>query len=587
MLAQPAPVPLVAGKKFRRATAEELSAVTQILAQERSKTAPPPTYQTGLNLHLHHHHHHHQHLASNTLADRAPHLPAPTAMPASPAASPLHWRPILPAPAPAPTQHSPLLLAPTPPASTEDASMMMLAAGPATTASSTPPPPPPRRRNRTIMSAFQTCVLRRVLALTAFPSTQVREMLAAELGMPPRTVQIWFQNQRQKAKARAKLAPTGPTAAGTVDAVVGSALDAGSQVSGATDGGGAVAAPVAPALIVPVAPAAPALAPATHPFGTPFSQAHLYAPHGPFMIAPTLPAAAFIPPTPAPAPPPTPSTAMAGLSVRSVPPTPTSANMSMPSHDAVLQAHHVQFLLHHAHASSTSTSMSSSSSSSSSSWSSSSSPTSADPAALSGNMPSFTYAFDAHARTPAPAPILMPTPPESTSPSLAGSLAIAPAAEGDAFSTSLGSSLRVSPTTGVVDDVTLPPIAPLSAATHHAPAPLLPRVTLDAGDSPSNAVLHGPRRQRKPRPAPIAVVPTTLAALAGTTPGRRIAHGRLRGPPATAPVVPSAAAQWPAPATPIEMPMSACRAPEVSPLDLLAAAAAVLEPVPSPMSPNA
>ncbi|KNE54407.1 hypothetical protein AMAG_00381 [Allomyces macrogynus ATCC 38327] len=578
MLAQPAPVPVVSGKKFRRATAEELSAVTLILAQERSKAAPPPVCHAGLNLQLNHHHH----LAPNTLADRAPHLPAPTAMPASPAASPPHWRPILPAPAPAAlTQHSPLLLAPTPPASMEDASMMMLAAGPATTAAaSTPPPAPPRRRNRTIMSAFQTCVLRRVLALTAFPSTQVREMLAAELGMSPRTVQIWFQNQRQKAKARAKLAPTGPSAAaGAVDAVVGSALDAGVRVP-VTAGCGcaaAVAVPAPPALIMPVAPTAPASAPATNPFVTQLVPAHpaIYAPHGPFMIAPTLPAA-FFPLTPAPAPPPTPSTAMAGLSVRSVPPTPTSASSSMPSHDAVLQAHHVQFLLHHAHASSTSMS---------------SSPTSAVPAAaaaaLSGNMPTFAYAFDAHARTPAPAPILMPTPPESTSPSLAGSLAIAPAAEGDSFSTSLASSRRASPTTTVVDDVTLPPIAPLSAATHRAPAPSLPRVTLDAGDSPSNAVLHGPRRQRKPRPAPIAVVPTTLAALAGTTAGRRIAHGRLRGPPATAPVVPSAAAHWPAPATPIEMPMSACRAPDVSPLDLLAAAAAVLEPVPSPTSPNA
>ncbi|KNE56059.1 hypothetical protein AMAG_01902 [Allomyces macrogynus ATCC 38327] len=568
MLAQPAPVPLVSGKKFRRATAEELSAVTLILAQERSKAVPPATYHAGLNLHRNHH------LAPSALADRAPHLPAPTPTPtptpASPAASPPHWRPILPAPAPAPTQHSPLLLAPTPPASSGDASMMLLAAGPATaTATSTPPPPPPRRRNRTIMSAFQTCVLRRVLALTAFPSTQVREMLAAELGMPPRTVQIWFQNQRQKAKARAKLAPTGPTTVAAVVDAVGPALDAVVQVPEAA-GAAVVAAPApAPALIMPVAPTAPA--PSANSFVTQFAaaSAHIYAPpHGPFMIAPTLPAA-FFPPTPAP--PPTPSTAMAGLSVRSVPPTPTSVSAS---HDAILQAHHVQFLLHHAHANVSSAS---------------SSPTSAVPAAaMSRNMPSLAYAFDDARTAPAPAPILMPTPPESTSPSLAGSLAIAPAAEGDMFSTSLASSRLASPTTAVaVDDVTLPPIAPHSAAPHHAPAPSLPRVTLDAGDSPSNAVLHGSRRQRKPRPAPIAVVPTTLAALAGTTPGRRIAHGRLRGPPATAPVVPSAAAHWPAPATPIEMPMSACHAPDVSPLDLLAAAAAVLEPVPSPTSPHA
>jgi hypothetical protein len=39
-----------------------------------------------------------------------------------------------------------------------------------------------------------------VLAQTAFPSTEMRRRLAAALSMSPRTVQIWFQNQRQKEK---------------------------------------------------------------------------------------------------------------------------------------------------------------------------------------------------------------------------------------------------------------------------------------------------------------------------------------------------------------------------------------------------
>ncbi len=55
-----------------------------------------------------------------------------------------------------------------------------------------------KKRCRTIMTPYQSRVLRRVLDHTAFPSTEVREQLAKMLGMKPRTVQIWFQNQRQK-----------------------------------------------------------------------------------------------------------------------------------------------------------------------------------------------------------------------------------------------------------------------------------------------------------------------------------------------------------------------------------------------------
>ncbi|CAG8633130.1 13766_t:CDS:2, partial [Ambispora leptoticha] len=57
-----------------------------------------------------------------------------------------------------------------------------------------------RKRSRNVTSPYQSRVLRKVLAVTSFPSTEMREALANALNMHPRTVQIWFQNQRQKAK---------------------------------------------------------------------------------------------------------------------------------------------------------------------------------------------------------------------------------------------------------------------------------------------------------------------------------------------------------------------------------------------------
>lgn len=57
-----------------------------------------------------------------------------------------------------------------------------------------------KKRCRTVMTASQSRVLRKVLEQTAFPSTEIRENLAKLLGMKPRTVQIWFQNQRQKSR---------------------------------------------------------------------------------------------------------------------------------------------------------------------------------------------------------------------------------------------------------------------------------------------------------------------------------------------------------------------------------------------------
>lgn len=51
-------------------------------------------------------------------------------------------------------------------------------------------------------SSQQLKVLNRVFATTSFPSTEVRNQLAAELAMTPRTVQIWFQNKRQASRQK-------------------------------------------------------------------------------------------------------------------------------------------------------------------------------------------------------------------------------------------------------------------------------------------------------------------------------------------------------------------------------------------------
>ncbi|KAJ1727858.1 Short stature homeobox protein 2, partial [Coemansia biformis] len=51
-------------------------------------------------------------------------------------------------------------------------------------------------------SPQQLEVLNKVFASTSFPSTEVRNSLAHELGMTPRTVQIWFQNKRQASRQR-------------------------------------------------------------------------------------------------------------------------------------------------------------------------------------------------------------------------------------------------------------------------------------------------------------------------------------------------------------------------------------------------
>jgi len=58
-------------------------------------------------------------------------------------------------------------------------------------------------------SATQVAVLRAFYGKNPFPDTQCREFLAEKLNMTPRSVQIWFQNQRQhdKMSGQKKSAP--------------------------------------------------------------------------------------------------------------------------------------------------------------------------------------------------------------------------------------------------------------------------------------------------------------------------------------------------------------------------------------------
>jgi hypothetical protein len=56
-------------------------------------------------------------------------------------------------------------------------------------------------------SPNQLVVLNRIFAQTYFPSTEIRIELGKQLGMSPRTVQIWFQNKRQALRSRGRHSP--------------------------------------------------------------------------------------------------------------------------------------------------------------------------------------------------------------------------------------------------------------------------------------------------------------------------------------------------------------------------------------------
>ncbi|CAO3664569.1 unnamed protein product [Umbelopsis vinacea] len=61
---------------------------------------------------------------------------------------------------------------------------------------------PSIKAKRKRASAGQLDVLNQVFTQTFFPSTEMRNELAKQLGMSPRTVQIWFQNKRQSIRTR-------------------------------------------------------------------------------------------------------------------------------------------------------------------------------------------------------------------------------------------------------------------------------------------------------------------------------------------------------------------------------------------------
>ncbi|TRM66793.1 hypothetical protein BD626DRAFT_534902 [Schizophyllum amplum] len=62
------------------------------------------------------------------------------------------------------------------------------------------PVPPKKKRTRTLTTPHQSAVLHALLAQSRFPTTAMREEVGRSIGLSARKVQIWFQNQRQKAR---------------------------------------------------------------------------------------------------------------------------------------------------------------------------------------------------------------------------------------------------------------------------------------------------------------------------------------------------------------------------------------------------
>ncbi|KAG2130424.1 uncharacterized protein EDB93DRAFT_82559 [Suillus bovinus] len=64
----------------------------------------------------------------------------------------------------------------------------------------TAPAPNKKKRTRTLTTPHQSAVLHALLAQSRFPTTTMREEVGRQIGLSARKVQIWFQNQRQKAR---------------------------------------------------------------------------------------------------------------------------------------------------------------------------------------------------------------------------------------------------------------------------------------------------------------------------------------------------------------------------------------------------
>jgi hypothetical protein len=63
-----------------------------------------------------------------------------------------------------------------------------------------PPPPVKKKRTRTLTTPQQSAALHALLAQSRFPTTAMREQVGRSIGLSARKVQVWFQNQRQKAR---------------------------------------------------------------------------------------------------------------------------------------------------------------------------------------------------------------------------------------------------------------------------------------------------------------------------------------------------------------------------------------------------
>lgn len=55
-------------------------------------------------------------------------------------------------------------------------------------------------RNRTSISKEQAKILQNVFELNQFPDSEVRKKLEGITGLPPRVIQVWFQNRRREKK---------------------------------------------------------------------------------------------------------------------------------------------------------------------------------------------------------------------------------------------------------------------------------------------------------------------------------------------------------------------------------------------------
>ncbi|KAJ7123879.1 hypothetical protein C8R43DRAFT_42519 [Mycena crocata] len=80
--------------------------------------------------------------------------------------------------------------------------------------SETSPPavaPLKKKRTRTLTTPHQSAVLHALLAQSRFPTTAMREEVGRSIGLSARKVQIWFQNQRQKARRPGSQSDTSQT----------------------------------------------------------------------------------------------------------------------------------------------------------------------------------------------------------------------------------------------------------------------------------------------------------------------------------------------------------------------------------------